>query len=271
MSVFAKKAERSWIRIYEDTTLNSAYFNLDSGTVGTVGGPTAVAKIENYGNGWYRCSVTYTETGTFGRYRIATAKQNNEASYLGVANNGIYVWGAQYEAGAYATSYIPTLGAAVTRLRDDLAKSGISTLIGQTAGTVFVEFEFSGSKDTFWPVMTVMGASSAELIEIYGSGGSNSVGVFMLDNGVTQFAQSRTLTVGRHKLAIAYELNNTVAYLDGTVMGGVDTSCTIPTMTQIGIGEFAYSSAYTFGDRINQAMLFNTRLTNAQLAELTTL
>lgn len=189
----------------------------------------------------------------------------------GNLNIDCLLWGFQKEEGAYATSYIPTTTAAVTRSRDDLAKSGISTLIGQTAGTVFVEFEFSGSKDSFWPVMTVMGAGAGELIEVYGSAGSNSLNIVMVDNGVTQFSQGRTLTVGRHKLAIAYELNNTVAYLDGTIMGTVDTPCTIPTMTQIGIGEFAYSSAYTFGDRINQAMLFKTRLTNAQLAELTTL
>ena len=132
-----------------------------------------------------------------------------------------------------------------------------------------MEFEFSGSKDSFWPVMTVMGASSAELIEIYGSAGSNAVGVYMLDGGTAQFSRTIALTVGRHKLAIAYELNNTVAYLDGTVIGGVDTSCTIPTMTQIALGKFAYSSAYTYGDRIDQAILFPVRLSDSDLAALT--
>ena len=194
---------------------------------------------------------------------------NTDAEIATIAD--FSAWGAQLEAGAYATSYIPTPAAAVTRLADACSKTGITSLIGQTAGTVFVEFEFSGSKDSFWPIMTVMGASSAELIEIYGSAGSDVVGASMFDGGATQFSRTIALTVGRHKLAIAYELNNTVAYLDGTVIGGVDTSCTIPTMTEIALGKFSYSSAYTFGDRINQALLFKTRLTNAQLAEITQL
>jgi hypothetical protein len=215
----------------------------------------------SYGNGWYRFTYVVS-TGTTINFGIAGA----------TTGNSILLWGMQNEASAsYPTSYIPTTSAAVTRLRDDLAKTGISSLIGQTSGTVFVEFEFSGSKDSFWPIMTVMGASSAELIEIYGSTGSDVVGAYMLDGGTTQFSRTTALTVGRHKLAIAYELNNTVAYLDGTVMGGVDTSCTIPTMTEIALGKFSYSSAYTFGDRINQALLFKTRLSNDQLAELTAL
>jgi len=181
-----------------------------------------------------------------------------------------FLYGCQVEEGAYATSYVgPTLGAAVTRGVDVAEKTGISSLIGQTVGTVFVEFEFSGLKDSYWPVMTVMGATSAEIIEIYGSAGSNAVEVNMFDGGVTQFSRTRALTVGRHKLAIAYELNNTVAYLDGTVMGGVDTLCTIPTMTQIALGKFSYSSGYTYGDRINQTILFPTRLSDSDLAALT--
>ena len=217
-------------------------------------------------NQWQRFTLTRALTGTGNGIDIAIRRGLNEPMN---ASATIQLWGVQVELGAYATSYIPTLGASVTRGADVAEKTGISSLIGQTVGTVFVEFEFSGSKDSFWPVMTVMGASSAELIEIYGSAGSNAVGVYMLDGGTAQFSRTIALTVGSHKLAIAYELNNTVAYLDGTVIGGVDTSCTIPTMTQIALGKFAYSSAYTYGDRIDQAILFPVRLSDSDLAALT--
>jgi len=269
ISIFAKYVSGGkYLYIFSPTNSESAkvWFDIEAGTVANqISGFTGA--IENYGNGWFRCTLTNTSNKSLDYFQFGISSTSSSRTLSAASVS--YFWGAQVEAGAYATSYIPTLGAAVTRGADACSKTGISSLIGQTAGTVFVDFEFSGSKDSFWPVMTVMGASSAELIEIYGSAGSNSVGVFMLDNGVAQFSQSRTLTVGRHKLAISYELNNTVAYLDGTIMGSVDTSCTIPTMTEIALGKFSYSSAYTYGDRINQALLFKTRLSNADLASLT--
>lgn len=270
MSAFAKKAERSWVRIYEDTTLNSAYFNLDSGTVGTVSGPTAVAKIENYGNGWYRCSVTYTETGTFGRYRITTAKQDNEASYLGVVNNGIYVWGAQYELGAYATSYIPTLAASVTRGADACSKTGISSLIGQTEGTMFLDVvaqvdtaesqDFSISDGT---------ANNRASIRLNNSGLINAIGVF---GGSVQFSMGTGayVTGQRYKIALAYKLNDVVLYVNG-VQSATDTSATISgTLSRVGF-DVNTAGTQNVKSRVNQAIVFKNRLPNSELASLTTL
>ena len=270
MSAFAKKAERSWVRIYEDTTSNSAYFNLDSGTVGTVSGPTAVAKIENYGNGWYRCSVTYTETGTFGRYRITTAKQDNEASYLGVVNNGIYVWGAQYEVGAYATSYINTLNSAVTRGADACSKTGISSLIGQTEGTLFVE------------VMALSGANDTRQICINNGTTSNRVTMAFLDNGtqmqfVVQSGGSITMNTIQNvsgltngaKIAYAYKLNDFAVYVNGSLLA-TDTNGAVP-VSMSALNFDAADGTDKFFGKVNQTLLFKTRLPNSELASLTTL
>jgi hypothetical protein len=271
LSCYVKQAGKRFAQLGTDN--NATYtcaFDLQLGTVARTA-TNYTGTITSVGNGWYRITAAYVSSA--GQvYPFIGVSDDAAGAATTEGTNGLYLWGFQYEVSAsYATSVIPTTTAAVTRLADTASKTGISSLIGQTAGTVFVEFEFSGSKDSFWPVMTVMGAGSAELIEIYGSPGSDVVGASMFDGGATQFSRTIALTVGRHKLAIAYELNNTVAYLDGTVIGGVDTSCTIPTMTEIALGKFSYSSAYTFGDRINQALLFKTRLTNAQLAEITQL
>jgi hypothetical protein len=54
---------------------------------------------------------------------------------------GVYLaYGAQLEQGSL-TSYIPTYGTSVTRSKDSCIKTGISSLIGQTEGTLFAEFE----------------------------------------------------------------------------------------------------------------------------------
>ena len=267
MSVFAKKAERSFVRVYDATTNNSAYFNLDSGTIGTISGPTATAKIENYGNGWYRCSVTYTETGTFGRYRITIAKQDNEASYLGVAGSGIYVWGAQYEAGAYPTSYIPTLAASATRGADACSKTGISSLIGQTEGTIFAEANIRANKESVRALQISDGTTNNRIQLAFIN---NDFSPAIVTGGVVQAGTTTPFTAGNNKFAIAYANNDVVAYLNG-VQVLVDNLATIPACSVLDVGQSLSANSNTLGDPIAQALLFKTRLTNAELATLTAL
>ena len=70
-------------------------------------------------------------------------------------------------------------------------------------------------------------------------------------------------TIGRYKIAFAYKLNDFVIYVNGT-LGGSDTSGTVPACSEMQI-------APNWGNGVNQAILFKTRLTNAELASLTTL
>jgi hypothetical protein len=93
----------------------------------------SLARLEtNYPNGWVRASITFTT--------IVTA--TSTVYFQGVTptiGSYIYIWGAQLEAGANATSYIPTVASAVTRNADVISKTGVSSLIGQTEGTILVK------------------------------------------------------------------------------------------------------------------------------------
>ena len=100
------------------------------------------SSITDFPNGWVKISITYTANATNTNYAAYFHTKNSGAvNYNGNGTGFTEIWGAQLEAGSYATSYIPTTTASVTRNRDQCVKTGISSLIGQTEGTMFVEMK----------------------------------------------------------------------------------------------------------------------------------
>ena len=237
------------------------------------------SKIEDYGNGWYRCSITYTPytSGTFYNY-IGAASTNNATlgnfglqSFAANGTSGAYLYGAQIEtSAAYATSYIPTLGASVTRGADAASKTGISSLIGQTQGTLFVDVNITKLVDS-------------EAIGTINSGGyANNTTIARVNSGIQFVRNSATqsgasiitssaIATGRHKIAIAYKSGDTAFFLDGVQVSTTQTETfTNGTLSVLAITGDAIG-AIPFSDSYNQALLFPTRLTNAQMQELTSL
>ena len=109
-SFYAKKADRSFVhaRIITTSTNAQACFDLTAGTSIQSAGTTAV--ITSVGNGWYRCSISATSDGlgAVGYANIATSSSLTVPSYAGTAGSGLYIWGAQFEVGTTAGTYIPT-------------------------------------------------------------------------------------------------------------------------------------------------------------------
>jgi hypothetical protein len=271
MSFFAKAAERTFCTIQFSSTglpAGNTFFNLQTGAV--VSSPAGItASMVPYGNGWYRCIMSATATSTEAAYFVyANALNGTTTNYAGTTGSGTYIWGAQVEAGAYATSYIPTLGASVTRGADAASKTGISSLIGQTEGTLFVEFDFNGNYDVNGIVtIDVLGAGGNEAYIFMTGGGQLRLELYVA-SAIQGLILSSIGAVGRKKIAFAYKANDFVGYMNG-VQVGTDTSGTVGSMDTIYVGTYQ-TTTYAAGN-INQALLFKTRLTNAQLAELTTI
>jgi len=281
-TIFAKIGERRYLRlnITEITPAvdHTALFDLQTGTL--LSNSTGVtATITSVVNGWYRIRVT-SPALVGGLLRMAVLMQTTTSStpqsYTGDGTSGIYLWGAQLEAGSYATSYIPTTTAAVTRNADVISKTGISSLIGQTEGTIFVEEVYDatvanngGLDDT---LVSLSDGTSSNLISIFHYGlGIGNVLFFIRLSNVTQVAiSSSTPTSGTYKIALAYKNNDVVGYINGVQIGN-DTSATIPGTSVISLVDPITTNAATKTVKRKNISVWKTRLTNAELAELTTL
>jgi hypothetical protein len=270
ISAFFKYGNHPYVYIVGDNVGVGKFgiFNIQNGTIeNTSAGFTST--ITNYGNGWYRCTLTGTMDSV---NNIQFGLTGSTTNYVGTSlANGktMYCWGAQREYNvSYATSYIPTLGAAVTRGADIAEKTGISSLIGQTSGSVFFEFTVNSITQIGDPVLWYMkdGGSGQRYVELYSN--SNLVYAEIDGGGLIAQITKTGLTVGRHKCAIAYAPNDMTFYVDG-VQVGTDTSGTPNGFSTFGLQY--YLSQYTGQQMVNQALVFKTRLSNSSLAELTSL
>lgn len=115
-SIFARAGTSSRVifEYYDNGVYLVTNFNLS--TLTYTAGTGMTARIANVGNGWYRLSVTKTFTQSSASAFVGTFYIDQYGT--GAAGQGVYLWGAQAEIGAFPTSYIPTTTTTVPRAAD---------------------------------------------------------------------------------------------------------------------------------------------------------
>ena len=247
------------------TLTNSIYVKRVSGT-----GNVLLRDVNNsstsfslsVADGWKRIDATATATSVTARFYLNLVDYTDE----------ILVWGAQQEEGSYPTSYIPTYGASVTRSVDDVnEKTGVSELIGQSEGTLFLDF-VANDEDALQIIYQVRttGSSNVSQIDIRIQGGN--LRALGNDAGTAQFNISAGAAVAgtRYKCAVRYANNDVAFYVNG-VLKGSDTSASFSSSALQQVSFSENTGTFRPSASIHQAILFPTGLTNAELASLTTL
>ena len=265
ISVYAKAGTLNWMRLRVGTApKNSRYFDLANGVIGLSGTTPLDAKIEAVGNGWYRCSMTTNIS--IDRVYFYPAQDDGD---LTATSGNIYIQHAQLEVGSYATSIINTQGSAVTRLADSCNQTPPDGVIGQTEGTVFMDFK----------PQTLDGASRYLSIENSNSISNGWMGVFAsLLSGTIRFRfygdgwdfdTSLIIEKGtRYKIAFSYKNGvQTSIYINGNLLNNITASLSGKSYQKIRLSEGAIGGR---GDAdFNDIKLYDTIKTDQELAALT--
>ncbi len=269
LSLFVKKKDydTASIRFYTDET-PAFICSFDLSTATVTGGT-----IQNYGNGWYRVSVSGTTAATVTNPKVELIR----AAQIRNSVAGIYIWGAQLETGPIATSYIPTVASTVTRNADVINKTSVSGLIGQTEGTIYVEVDVRTFPQVGSPVVGIValnvGANNLQNAIILGverqSGGTNRFYSLVQVSNATQAALfGSTLTNGIYKVALTYKQNDFAMYVNGASVA-TDNSGNVPTCSEVLIGTRFNTDTIFLNDRIRAAAIYKTRLPNYLLESAT--
>jgi hypothetical protein len=236
----------------------------------TAGTTNRIRRIEQWGTDVYRCSETFTMTasGTLGFLYFAPVSGVTSA-FNPAVGLGIAFAAPQIELGSVATSVIPTTTAAVTRNADLILVSGaVSGSIGQTQGTIYAEVDLRNFQSPSRIIGISDGTSNNRIIIIFNT--SNRIRLLATVSTASQVdINSSSQVAGIFKIAVAYKENDYAFYINGSQVG-TDTSALVPACSAIYLGNAeAGFAGSNINNRIRAAALYTTRLTDTQLALLT--
>jgi hypothetical protein len=269
-SVLAKADERDFvaINVFDGATLFGYTFDLLNGSLGSLvsGSGSVDANIENYGNGWYRCSISFTASSGTGQANVGTALNSTTTSYQGDGTSGLYIWGAQIEAGSYPTSYIPTSGSAVTRAAETCIGAGTSDTFNDSEGVLFAEIS-ALANDGAESAIAIGNGTYDERVIVYTF--NNYIYAFVFAGGVNVFSLGTTEynVKEANKIALKYKSGDYSIYING-----IEKNSSTSTTTPSGIDRLNFNDSVSglhFYGNTKQLMTFNKALTDSELEDLT--
>ena len=258
-SVFIKNINCNSILIRLDADNNTANCTVDliNNTLVNTGANIISSNLTEFANDWIRVDVTGNITST--AFKIDAL--NMFDSTIGTS---IAIYGAQLEQGSYATSYIPTSGSSVTRNADACSITNVADRIGQTEGVFYWEGENIGEQ--FAPYLGLFAdapnTNNTRVMIYYTSKTTLNTQVRL--NGVIQFTSGNATANGRVKVALAYKENDFVLYVNGSKISESSSGSTFTNE----LNNFNFNSAIC---KNYDLKIYNTRLSNSELATLTTL
>jgi len=218
-----------------------------------------------------------TVTGTYQRFILTATgiaagsirlRLRGSSSGEGTATSAsIAIWGMQYEESAYPTSYIPTTSSSATRVADACSKTGISSLIGQSEGTVFLDFVPQGGNITQEVFGVTLTGGGAEFIAMYAETNGN---LYFITNIVSSTLISSNAFGQRFKVAYSYKAGTHLLYANGVQISATTFSSVYSLLDALYMNQSATGSGV---EKLttNEMLFSKTAFTATELASLTTI
>jgi hypothetical protein len=261
LSIKAKAGERKWILFGDFEQNNRVYFDLENGVVGTVLGSPNSYSITALQNGWYDITLTTTATTKID-FQVYLATGNNQGIYQGDGTSGVYIWGAQLEAGSYATSYIPTSGSTAQRQSDVANGAGNEQVFNDSEGVLM--FEGSAKNDAVSKRISISDGSFSNRISLDYTQVANTFNLYISDEFISVVFNVET----NNKLAFKYKNNDCSLFLNGFKVA-VISSVTVP----VGLDTLQFTDANEtsspFYGKTKRIGYYDAVLTDAELEYLT--
>lgn len=231
---------------------------------------TAVSHtLSFYGTGSVTLSgvATGTLVGTGVNNRVTLTFTPTAGSLTLTVTGSVTNW--QLEAGATATSYIPTVASTVTRNADVISKSGISNLIGQTQGTIFIDFDWSGNLTSASRLFQINNGTISSDIFLNITSINGNCQLFINNVGLPNFFLPNISVI--KKFILVYTSNSLKMFVNGSLVFDSIQPISFAFLDRLNIGSSNIASERVANMRVNNFMIFKTALTDEQCIALTTL
>jgi hypothetical protein len=278
VSIYCKYINQQFLQIYSSSSVQ-AYANFDilNGVVGSNGTNASNVQITTAANGFYRLSVSLIVPAAAIVIRFAFVASSTSAynATEGVAGSQFYAWGAAFESGntsaSYATSYIPTTSASVTRVFDYMARLNLVTngIVSATQGTWFMEIRNNLvlTRDNSTTVFT-FGADGSNGIRFRPTG-TGRIAVEKVVGGVITVLVSAVNATETMKVAFKWNGSEVETFLNGVQQTPLNKTYPSTIIPQSALLNFT-STNPGVPIYINEMGFFPTQLTDAQCIALTT-
>ena len=268
ISIMVKASERSRVRVSNGSNSHRADFDLSNGNISNK--VSVTADMISMPNDWYLCKISYNISSTAAQYMFLSLIDNSgNVSYQGDGSSGVYIYGAQLEAGSYATSLIHTSGSAVTRSADAANNAGNSDLINSTEGVLYAEFK--GQNDNTFNYISVSDGGTTNYAAILCSDVDNEIAYrYYVSNSGVQIVTSVSNLLEFNKIAVKWKVNDFSIYING-VQVGASTSGSVNSAGTLNNVSFARGTSNNtpFYGNFKSVMVFKEALTDLELEKLT--
>jgi len=246
LSAIAPSAGTYTISLWARTVSGTQTFNMGFYSNSTAFFPTAFTAT----NTWQR--FTYTVT--------LPASGNFHIGNFNASAGTVFIWGAQCEAGSFATSYIATTSASTTRTADDAIMTGnnFSSWFQPQQGSLYIESNYlkSGTRGPFQ----------------IGSSISNRYGFYTADQALNYFDGSVPFSTSfsstSSKIACSLVNYDIAVSFNNSTASAIPSGRSLLNVDRLTIGGATYGGEHICGT-IKKIAYYPARLTNAQLQALT--